>query len=93
MLDAGDEVVESSIYKRSIVVAGRKTSISLEDAFWHDLREIAQARQMTLSQLVAVVDATRRQGNLSSAIRQFILGVYRDQRSDGGRLNVPSRSA
>jgi predicted DNA-binding ribbon-helix-helix protein len=74
--------MQSSVVKRSIVFAGRKTSVSLEDAFWNDLREIAHARRMTLSQVVAIIDADRQHGNLSSAIRLFVLGAYRDQISD-----------
>jgi predicted DNA-binding ribbon-helix-helix protein len=68
--------------KRSIVVAGHKTSVSLEDAFWNSLREIAKARDMTVSDLVESIDADRRHSNLSSALRLFVLGVYCDQISD-----------
>ena len=71
--------MKSSIAKRSIVVAGHKTSVSLEDAFWKDLREIAGGRDTTLSDLVSAIDAWRQHGNLSSAIRLFVLGFYRDQ--------------
>jgi predicted DNA-binding ribbon-helix-helix protein len=71
--------VKSSIAKRSIVVAGHKTSVSLEDAFWKDLREIAGGRDTTLSDLVSAIHAGRQHGNLSSAIRLFVLGFYRDQ--------------
>jgi predicted DNA-binding ribbon-helix-helix protein len=72
--------VRSSVCKRSIVVAGHKTSVSLEDAFWKSLKEIAAERDMTLAQLVATIDADREHANLSSAIRLFVLGIYRDQR-------------
>ena len=71
--------MKSSIAKRSIVVAGHKTSVSLEDAFWKDLREIAGGRDTTLSDLVSAIHAGRQHGNLSSAIRLFVLGFYRDQ--------------
>jgi predicted DNA-binding ribbon-helix-helix protein len=74
--------MKSGVVKRSIVVAGRKTSVSLEDAFWKGLREIAVARDMTPSDLIATINSDRQQVNLSSAIRQFVLGVYRDQISD-----------
>jgi predicted DNA-binding ribbon-helix-helix protein len=74
--------MKSSVVKRSVVVAGRKTSVSLEDAFWQVLKEIAGARDMTLSDLVAAVDAGRQQGNLSSAVRLFVLDFYRDQISE-----------
>jgi predicted DNA-binding ribbon-helix-helix protein len=74
--------VKSRVIKRSIVIAGRKTSVSLEDAFWKGLREIAVAREMTPSDLVATINSDRQHGNLSSAIRQFVLGFYRRQISD-----------
>ena len=68
-----------SITKRSIVIAGHKTSVSLEDAFWNALKEVAASRDMTLSELVGTIDADREHGNLSSAIRLFVLDVYLDQ--------------
>jgi predicted DNA-binding ribbon-helix-helix protein len=71
--------MKSSVGKRSVVVAGHKTSISLEDEFWKGFHEIAGERAQTLSHLVATVDAKRQHGNLSSAIRLFVLGFYRDQ--------------
>jgi predicted DNA-binding ribbon-helix-helix protein len=74
------EAVKSSVLKCSIVIAGHKTSVSLEDAFWDSLKEIAVERDMTLADLVASIDANRNHSNLSSAIRLFVLGVYRDQR-------------
>jgi len=73
--------VKSSVCKRSIVVAGHKTSISLEDQFWNCLKEIAHDRSVTLAELVAGIDRNREHANLSSAIRLFVLGVYRDQAS------------
>jgi predicted DNA-binding ribbon-helix-helix protein len=69
--------MKSAIAKRSIVIAGHKTSISLEDAFWECLRRIANERGQTLSALVASIDEDRRRANLSSAIRLFVLGSYR----------------
>ncbi|MGA7386452.1 MAG: ribbon-helix-helix domain-containing protein [Pseudolabrys sp.] len=69
--------MKSPVVKRSIVIAGHKTSVSLEDAFWRGLKEIANGREMTLSDLVASIDTDRRHGNLSSAIRLFVLDHYR----------------
>jgi predicted DNA-binding ribbon-helix-helix protein len=66
--------------KRSIAIADHKTSISLEDEFWNSLKEIARERDMTVAELVAAIDGDRRHANLSSAIRLFVLGFYRDQR-------------
>jgi predicted DNA-binding ribbon-helix-helix protein len=71
--------MKSPVVKRSIVIAGHKTSVSLEDAFWKCLKEIANGREMTLSDLVATIDTDRRHGNLSSAIRLFVLDYYRAQ--------------
>lgn len=69
--------MKSPVVKRSIVIAGHKTSVSLEDAFWKGLKEIADERNMTLSDIVASIDSQRRHGNLSSAIRLFVLDHYR----------------
>ena len=69
--------MKSPVVKRSIVIAGHKTSVSLEDAFWKGLKEIATGREVTLSDLVASIDTDRRHGNLSSAIRLFVLDHYR----------------
>ncbi len=74
--------MKSPVVKRSIVIAGHKTSVSLEDAFWKGLKEIADARGMTLSDIVANIDSQRRHGNLSSAIRLFVLDHYRGQSPD-----------
>lgn len=77
--------MKSPVVKRSIIIAGHKTSVSLEDAFWQGLKDIALARQITLSDLVASIDTERRHGNLSSAIRLFVLDHYRS------RTNVDNR--
>ena len=74
--------MKSPVVKRSIVIAGHKTSVSLEDAFWKGLKEIASGRDMTLSDLVAAIDSERQHGNLSSAIRLYVLDFYRNQLSD-----------
>jgi len=74
--------MKSPVVKRSIVIGGHKTSVSLEDAFWKGLKEIAGERDMTLSDLVAAIDTGRQHGNLSSAIRLFVLEFYRNRRSD-----------
>jgi predicted DNA-binding ribbon-helix-helix protein len=71
--------MKSSVVKRSIVIAGHKTSVSLEDAFWRGLKEIAGGRDMAVSELVAAIKDERRHGNLSSAIRLYVLDHYRGQ--------------
>jgi predicted DNA-binding ribbon-helix-helix protein len=85
--------MKSPVVKRSIVIAGHKTSVSLEDAFWRGLKEIAAGRNMTLSDLVATIDGGRRQGNLSSAIRLFVLEYYRSQAGGNGSREPPSSLA
>lgn len=69
--------MKSPVVKRSIVIAGHKTSVSLEDQFWEALKHIAGERKVTLSDVVQEVDQKRKQGNLSSAIRLFVLDYYR----------------
>ena len=71
--------MKSQVVKRSVVIAGRKTSVSLEDAFWKALKEIARARGMSSSELIAAINSERQLGNLSSAIRLFVLDFYRDR--------------
>ncbi len=63
--------------KHSLVIAGHRTSISLEDAFWLALKEIAAARGQSLAGLVAEIDSARGEANLSSAIRVFVLAEAR----------------
>jgi len=75
----GDVVMKSSIIKRSVVFNGHKTSISLEDAFWNSLKEIANTHGVTLSKLVAEIDKARQHSNLSSAVRLFVLDRFRTQ--------------
>jgi predicted DNA-binding ribbon-helix-helix protein len=85
--------MKSPVVKRSIVIAGHKTSVSLEDAFWSGLKDIAASRNMTLSDLVASIDTDRRQGNLSSAIRLFVLDHYRSQAAHGNGKSEPRENA
>ena len=73
----GESVQPTRMRKHSLVIAGHRTSISLEDAFWLALREIAHARDMPLARLVAEIDASRSDANLSSAIRVFVLNASR----------------
>jgi predicted DNA-binding ribbon-helix-helix protein len=69
--------MKSPVVKRSIVVAGHKTSVSLEEAFWNGMKEISSMRNVTLSELVGEIDGSRQQGNLSSAIRLFVLDHFK----------------
>jgi predicted DNA-binding ribbon-helix-helix protein len=70
--------MRSAIVKRSVVIAGQKTSVSLEDSFWIALKEVAREREMPLCELITGIDAQRSEGNLSSAIRLFVLNHFRE---------------
>jgi predicted DNA-binding ribbon-helix-helix protein len=80
--------MKSPIVKRSIVIGGHKTSVSLEDAFWSGLKEIALGQHTTLSNTVAEIDRCRQQSNLSSAIRLFVLDRVRARPSSGAAKQV-----
>ncbi len=72
------EIMSPRIVKRSVVVAGHRTSVSLEGPFWDELKRIAETRRVSLNQLVAEVDG-RRQGNLSSALRLLVLETLKGE--------------
>lgn len=90
-----DFAKEFAVVKRSVVVDGHKTSVSLEDAFWHGLKDIAARRGLTLSMQIASIDEQRRTSNLSSAIRLFVLEHFRLRAASntfiGERLNIGER--
>ena len=71
--------MKSKVIKRSVVIDGHKTSVSLEDAFWNDLKEIAYGQQRTRSKIIAEIDKARQHNNLSSAIRLFVFDQVRMQ--------------
>jgi predicted DNA-binding ribbon-helix-helix protein len=79
--------MKSQIVKRSIVIDGHKTSVSLEDPFWRSLKEIAQGERLTLSKVVTTIDLARQHGNLSSAIRLFVLDRMRAARYSADRFD------
>ena len=90
--------MQTVIIKRSIVIAGHKTSVSLEDEFWNGLKEIGRNREITLSELVSDIDTRRLNGNLSSAIRLFVLDHYQSQTTDtsamrGANIQQPHQSS
>ena len=82
---------------RSILIAGRKTSVRLENAFWVGLQEIADQRLMALPGLIATIDAQRQHGNRSSALRLFVLEYYRRRVADAPEassgISVPQSSS
>jgi predicted DNA-binding ribbon-helix-helix protein len=71
--------MQSTVHKRSILINGRKTSVSLEDAFWQGLREVADLNHESVATLASRIDRTRALANLSSAIRVFVLDHYRSR--------------
>ena len=80
----------AGIVKRSVSIAGHRTSISLEEPFWQILREIAEREKLSIQALIGRIDAERGEQNLSSAIRVFVLNDLRgrlasdaDQRTGG----------
>lgn len=85
--------MRSHITKRSIVIAGHKTSVSIEDQFWWALKDIACGQQSSLSKIIAEIKI-RRPGNLSSGIRLYVLDSLRAQIQgySGDRFNVIAMS-
>jgi predicted DNA-binding ribbon-helix-helix protein len=81
--------MKSLVVKRSVAISGHKTSISLEHDFWTALKDIARNRELTVSDLVAIIDAERKTGNLSSAARLFVLDHFRTR----AFAALPSREA
>ncbi len=67
------EAAGARVVKRSLVIAGHRTSVSLEDAFWRRLQGVAAERGLSVNALAASVDAGRGEANLSSALRVFVL--------------------
>ena len=70
------------VVKRSLVIAGHRTSVSLEDAFWRRLNRIAAERGASVNALAAIVDASRGEANLSSARRVYVLEASYAARDD-----------
>lgn len=71
--------MKSTVAKRSVVIGGHKTSVSLEEPFWLAVREITDARDITVSELLRQIDSERQEANLSSAVRVFVLEQARRQ--------------
>jgi len=70
---------KSAVAKRSVVIGGHKTSVSLEEPFWNEVRAIAEAEQVSVSNLLRRIDLERHNANLSSAIRVYVLQHVREQ--------------
>jgi predicted DNA-binding ribbon-helix-helix protein len=87
------ESMQSPVVKRSIVIGGHKTSVSLEDEFWNGLKQVAASRSLTLSELVGTIDLNRKNANLSSTLRLFLLDHYRAQALRAESGNRPRAEA
>jgi len=85
--------MKSIIIKRSIVLNGHKTSVSLENEFWDGLREIADGQKLKVSALVQRIDRERTNRNLSSAIRIYVFNHFRERPADERRLAQPATTA
>ena len=79
--------------KRTIYIAGQKTTVSVEDAFWTGFKAIASERDLTPSELVTSINADRQHTNLSSAIRLFVLDHYRSRTGATADVPRPASSA
>jgi len=66
------DIEDAKLKKHSVTISGHRTSISLEACFWRHLRAIAQARDLSVNELVRQLDEART-GSLSGAIRAFVL--------------------
>ncbi len=75
----GDDESKFEQTRRSLTVGGHKTSVSLEDALWKELRAVADERNVSVSELVNRIDIKGKR-NLSSAIRQFVSNTRRKRR-------------
>ena len=77
--DTAGPPMKSRVMKRSTLVDGRKTSVTLEDEFWTALKEIATTQNVRTPKLISMIDSQRQNNNLSSAIRVYVLGYYRER--------------
>ena len=85
--------MKSPVVKRSIVVAGHKTSVSLEEEFWNSMKEISSTRDITRADLVSEIDKARRQGSLSSASRLYVLDHFRNRARSVSSLDGASHTS
>jgi predicted DNA-binding ribbon-helix-helix protein len=80
---------KSRVGHRSFKIGNRKTSVSVESEFWNDLKKIAASNGIPLAELVAAINRDRQHGNLSSAIRLFVLEYYRARAGSGRSAENP----
>ncbi len=80
---------KSAVAKRSVVIGGHKTSVSLEEPFWNEVRSIAEASHLSVSNLLQKIDGERQNANLSSAIRVYVLQHVREQANNAVSQSEP----
>jgi predicted DNA-binding ribbon-helix-helix protein len=85
--------MKTAVIKRSIVIAGHKTSVSLENEFWEGLRDIAKCKSISVSALAEQIDRVRNSNNLSSAIRVYVFTDFRRRASSHNFEPVEQRFA
>lgn len=83
-----DTTMTDGPVKRSITIAGHRTSLSLEDEFWSALKSLAEARGLSIAELISIIDQARGSRNLSSAIRVFVLDYLTADRH--GKIPSPA---
>jgi predicted DNA-binding ribbon-helix-helix protein len=87
----------SLVIKRSVIIDGQKTSVSLENEFWDGLREIASRKNVALSTLVKQIDTGRTTDNMSSAIRVFVFNHFyallKQENLNGGQRNLAASAS
>ncbi|SDG08724.1 Predicted DNA-binding protein, contains Ribbon-helix-helix (RHH) domain [Limimonas halophila] len=84
----GRDALSSALVSRNVTVNGRRTSLRLEPELWESLEEIARREGVTVSDIVAGVDAQRAVGGLTSAVRTFVLGYFRSAATERGHANA-----
>jgi predicted DNA-binding ribbon-helix-helix protein len=89
-MDRPERIKKSAVIKRSIIINGHKTSVSLENEFWHGLREIAEHEHMTIPILVERIDRSSDNCNLSSAIRLFVFNHLRRETVCSRQERIPN---
>jgi predicted DNA-binding ribbon-helix-helix protein len=77
--------MKSAIIARSVIINGHKTSVTLEKPFWDECRRISDSQGLTLDELFSMIDAEREHGNLSSAIRLYVLAEVRSAARKSGQ--------
>ena len=86
-----DDQAPGELRRRSVTIAGHRTSISIENAFWWELKRIARNEGKSLNRLIAEIDAQRKR-NLSSTLRVFVLEHALHEPLRGGNGDVPPES-